>query len=181
MVVFSSTAGSLVFSLKWGIRKERKSAESFRVNARIDGVDGYSQGVLAVKLRWLSEVWGLPLTYNRKDMEKWKLVVEKKLDEDVGAFKASLLPNWKEEYRKEWTQSNGDIDNERDLFTWMFSKTNFFVSQAAVEAWIDVSLYTGFCLSCFVCFCSDSSRFHLRVQKSIKEKAIGDGDNGCRS
>ena len=145
-MVVSSTAGSLVFSNKWSVRGERKSAESFRVNARIDGVDRYSQSVISVKLCWLSEVWGLPTTYNRHNMEEWKLVVEKKLEEDVGSFKASLLPHWKEEFRKRWTQSDGDIDNERDLFTWMFSKTNFFVSQAAVEAWIDVRLYTGFCL-----------------------------------
>jgi hypothetical protein len=114
-MVVSSIAGSLVFSLKWSVRPERKSAESFRMNARIAGVDRYSQNVISVKLCWLSKVWGLPAVYNRSNEKEWKEFVEKKLEEDVGSFKTSLLPHWKEAFRKEWTQCAGDIDDERDF------------------------------------------------------------------
>ena len=130
-----------------------------------------------------TEELGAPdgVVFDRSSEKFCKETVQKKLDEDVGSFKAALLPHWKEDFLSLWTQEAGDIDDERDLFTWMLSKNKFFVSAAAVDFWMNVRLCTGFLSLMFCLFYSDSFRFHLRVQKSIKKKAIGDCDKCCQS
>ena len=136
----------MVFAFKWGVRKGKTTVQAVPMNFRAPA-DNYPKSSFAsVKLAWLPKDWGLPEVYDRSSEKDCRDIVQEKLDEDVGSFKASLLPHWKEAFRKEWTQCAGDIDDERDLFTWMFSKTKFFVSAAAVESWINVRLYTGFCL-----------------------------------
>ena len=131
-MVVSSNAPSIVFSHKWSVRPERNTAEAFRMNARIAGVDGYSQNVSSVKLRWLPKGWGLPEVYDRSSEKDCKDIVQEKLDEDVGSFKASLLPHWKQ-----------GSEDDLAVFTAMENKQIFFVSAAAVEMWNDVSLCTG--------------------------------------
>ena len=132
MVVSRIEAG-VAFAYKWGVRKDRKTVESFRVNVRVVGSDDYSdRRFVSVKLAWLLKDWGLPEVYDTDSQKFCKEIVQKKLDEDVESFKDAALPHWKRIF--------GGIDDDRALFTVMLSEKKFFVSAAAVELWNNVSL-----------------------------------------
>ena len=125
----------MVFAFKWGVRDGRTTVEAVRVNFRAPDDNYPTSSFASVKLFWLPKDWGLPLVYDRSTEQFCKETVRKKLDEDVGSFKAAVMPHWRLEA--------GGIDDDRALFTWMLSEKKFFASTAAVEIWNNVSLCTG--------------------------------------
>ena len=86
----------MVFAFKWGVRNGRTTVQAVPMNFRAPA-DNYPKSSFAsVKLAWLPKDWGLPEVYNRSNEKECKETVLKKLDEDVGSFKAAVMPQYSE-------------------------------------------------------------------------------------